>query len=94
VVAGKCLIESDVMLRGDLRRAGVGQAVSISLGRNCILRQGCLIRPPYKTFKGIFSYYPVKIGDNVYIGKDSIVQAAAIGSNVRIGYNCILVGSS
>lgn len=79
------------MLRGDLRRAGVGQAVVVSIGKGCILRESCVIRSPYKTYKGVFSYYPVKVGDQVYIGRNSIVQAASIGSNVYIGDDCIIV---
>jgi len=49
-----------------------------------------VIRPPYKTYKGVFSYYPMKIGDHVSIGTNSIVEAAQIGSMVEIGKNCII----
>ena len=39
----------------------------------------------------VFSYYPMKIGDYVSIGSNSIVEAASIGTGVEIGKNCIIV---
>ena len=48
-------------------------------------------RPPYKTYRGNFNYYPMKIGDHVHIGANSIVEAATIGNHVEIGKNCIIV---
>lgn len=41
----------------------------------------------------VFSYYPIKIGDHVYIGEGSIIQAASIGNGVYIGSNCVIVSS-
>lgn len=79
------------MIRGDLRRTGGGHTVVVAIGRFCLLSHGSIIRPPYKTYKGIFSYYPMKIGDHVTIGEGSIVQAATIGSYVTIGKNCVIV---
>jgi len=38
-----------------------------------------------------FGYYPVTIGDFVHVGEGSIVEAASIGSHVRIGKNCVIV---
>jgi hypothetical protein len=68
--------------------------VVVAIGRYCLLAHGSIIRPPYKTYKGIFSYYPMKIGDHVTIGEGSIVQAATIGSYVTIGKNCVIVRPS
>lgn len=48
-------------------------------------------RPPYKTYRGAFNYYPMKIGDYVHIGANSVVEAATIGNHVEIGKNCIIV---
>lgn len=48
-------------------------------------------RPPYKTYRGTFNYYPMKIGDYVHIGANSVVEAAIIGNHVEIGKNCIIV---
>lgn len=36
------------------------------------------------------SYYPMKIGENVFIGAGSFVSAASIGSNVHIGPGCVI----
>lgn len=48
-------------------------------------------RPPYKTYRGNFNYYPMKIGDHVHIGANTIVEAAQIGNHVEIGKNCVIV---
>lgn len=52
------------------------------------------MRPPYKTYRGAFNYYPMKVGDYVHIGAASVVEAATIGNYVEIGKNCIIVGSA
>jgi len=41
-------------------------------------------------YKGVFSFYPLKIGDFVEIGASCVVEAASIGSFVRIGRNCVV----
>nr|CAG8490252.1 11136_t:CDS:2 [Entrophospora candida] len=84
------IIQTDCVIRGDLRRTGTGHAVVVAIGRYCLLTRGSIIRPPYKTYKGVFSYYPVKIGDHVTIGEGSVVEAAIIGSFVHIGKNCVI----
>lgn len=50
-------------------------------------------RPPYKTYRGAFNYYPMKIGDYVHIGANTIVEAATIGNHVEIGKNCVIVNT-
>lgn len=50
-------------------------------------------RPPYKTYRGAFNYYPMKVGDYVHIGANTIVEAATIGNNVEIGKNCVIVNT-
>jgi acetyltransferase-like isoleucine patch superfamily enzyme len=50
-------------------------------------------RPPYKTYRGAFNYYPMKIGDFVHIGANTIVEAATIGNHVEIGKNCVVVSN-
>lgn len=47
--------------------------------------------PPYKTYRGNFNYYPMKIGDHVHIGANTVVEAATIGNHVEIGKNCVIV---
>ncbi|CAG8571803.1 1437_t:CDS:2, partial [Scutellospora calospora] len=87
ILGGKTIIQTDCVIRGDLRRTGGGHAVVVAIGRYCLLANGSIIRPPYKTYKG---YYPMKIGDHVTIGEGSIVEAATIGSFVNIGKNCVI----
>ncbi len=37
------------------------------------------------------AFFPLHIGDHVFIGEDSVINAAQIGSYVHIGKNCIIV---
>ena len=37
------------------------------------------------------SFIPVVMGDHIYIGEDSVVQASHIESHVYIGKNCVIV---
>ncbi|KAI9472771.1 hypothetical protein LPJ78_001467 [Coemansia sp. RSA 989] len=90
VLGGKTIVHSKCTIRGDLRRAGPSHQAAVLIGRFCSLGEGAVLRPPYKTYKGVFSYYPLKIGDHVDIGPNSIVEAASIGSLVKIGANCII----
>lgn len=90
VLTGKTILEAGVILRGDLRRAGSGAAVVLALGKYCRIGQGCVVRPSYKTYKGVFSYYPMKIADYVTIGDNCVIEAASIGSMVQIGKNCVI----
>ncbi|EPQ29998.1 uncharacterized protein PFL1_02671 [Pseudozyma flocculosa PF-1] len=66
------------------------QTIVVMIGRYCLLDEGCVIRPPYKTYRGQFSYYPLKMGDHVSIGANSVVEAAALGSHVEVGANCVI----
>ncbi|KAJ3823502.1 dynactin subunit p25 [Lentinula raphanica] len=91
ILGGKTIISSGAIIRGDLRRSGPGHAVVISLGRYCVVGEGCVMRPPYKTYRGAFNYYPMKVGDYVHIGAGSVIEAATIGNYVQIGKNCIIV---
>jgi dynactin-5 len=52
---------------------------------------GIYHRPPYKTYRGNFNYYPMKVGDHVHIGSGTVVEAATIGNHVEIGKNCVIV---
>jgi dynactin 5 len=66
VIAGTTIIHDHAIIRGDLRRTGPGHAVSVAIG-NYVHLGSITLRPPFKIYKNAFSYYPMKIGDNVII---------------------------
>ncbi|GAA5982111.1 hypothetical protein JCM11641_000591 [Rhodosporidiobolus odoratus] len=103
VLGGKSILHPGCVIRGDLRRSGVaaggsggggggggGGTVVVAMGRYCVVGEGAVLRPCYKTYKGVFSYYPMKLGDYVAIGAGSVVEAASIGTGVEIGKGCII----
>lgn len=90
VLGGKTIVHRQCTIRGDLRRPGPTHQASVLIGRYCVLGESSVLRPPYKTYKGVFSYYPLKIGDHVDIGANTVVEAASIGSYVKIGKNCVI----
>jgi dynactin-5 len=52
ILGGKTIISNGAIIRGDLKRAGPGHAVVISLGRYCLVGEGCVMRcvsPPQAT---------------------------------------------
>ncbi|KAG4303619.1 hypothetical protein PCK1_000137 [Pneumocystis canis] len=89
ILGGKTLIQSECTIRGDLKRFDNNQqSIAVMIGKYCSLSLGTVIRPPSKTYKGVFNYYPLKIGDFVQIGEGSMIEAASIGSYVKIGKQC------
>lgn len=44
ILGGKTIISSGAIIRGDLKRTGPGHAVVISLGRYCLVGEGCVMR--------------------------------------------------
>ncbi|GME57841.1 putative dynactin subunit 5 protein [Neofusicoccum parvum] len=101
-LGGRTVIMADVHLRGDLHRlktpsepgsnppASSSTANAISIGRCTVIGAGCVIKPPSRISRGTLSYYPMKIGDNVFIGAGSHVSAASISSHVYVGEGCVL----
>jgi dynactin-5 len=75
-LGGRTVIMADVVLRGDLHStrpvpSSSGKEVtptSISIGRCTVVSTGSVIKPPCRTSKGMPHYYPIKIGDNVFVG--------------------------
>ncbi|KAK6170298.1 dynactin subunit 5 [Patella vulgata] len=82
IINGKTIIMTDCMIRGDL--------ANVRIGRNCVISEGAIIRPAFKKFSRGVAFFPLHIGDNVFIGEDSVVNAAQIGSFVHIGKNCVI----
>lgn len=82
VLSGKVIVSSGVIIRGDL--------ANVRVGRHCVISSKAVIRPPFKKFSKGVAFFPLHIGDHVYIGEGSIVNAAVIGSYVYIGKNCVI----
>lgn len=79
---GKTIIQSDCIIRGDLAH--------VKIGRFCVMSARSVIRPPFKKFSKGVAFLPMAIGDHVFIGEDTIVNAASIGSYVHIGNDCVI----
>src|SRR5436190_4329434 len=60
-------------------------AIAISIGRYTYLSRSCLLRPPSRLHRGVHSFFPLKIGDYVFVGEKAVVEAASVGNHVQIG---------
>ncbi|TKX20572.1 hypothetical protein C1H76_7383 [Elsinoe australis] len=96
MLGGRSVIMAEVCMRGDLHRfsssegGDKGPTTSISIGRYTVVATGCTLRPPCRISRGQMSYYPMRIGDNVFIGPNCLISSVAISSHVYIGANCVL----
>ncbi|KAI0225565.1 Dynactin subunit 5 [Lamellibrachia satsuma] len=82
VLNGKTIIMSDSIVRGDL--------ANVRIGRHCVISKRAVIRPPFKKFSKGVAFFPLHIGDHVFIEEDSIINAAQVGSYVHVGKNCVI----
>lgn len=82
VLNGKTVIMSDCIIRGDL--------ANVRIGRHCVISSKAVIRPPFKKFSKGVAFFPLHIGDHVFIGEDSVINAAQVGSFVHVGKNCVI----
>nr|WAW84818.1 dynactin 5 [Halisarca dujardinii] len=82
VLSGKSIIQPKSILRGDLAQ--------IHIGRNCIISTGVVISPPFRKLSSGSAFFPVQIGDNIFVGENTVICAASIGSYIYIGKNCVL----
>lgn len=67
-------------------------SVAVSIGRYTYLSRSCLLRPPSRLHRGAHVYFPLKIGDHVFVGERSVVEAASVGNHVHIGAD-VVIGS-
>lgn len=79
---GKTIIQSNCIIRGDL--------ANVKIGRHCVIGSESIIRPPFKSFLKGYAFFQMTIGDHVYIGEKSVINASGIGSYVHIGKNCVI----
>jgi dynactin-5 len=100
-LGGRTVIMADVQLRGDLHptravpsSSASGKEVtptSISIGRCTVISTASVIKPPCRMSRGQMHYYPMKIGDNVFVGKSLLGAACDIISTDCIsGPNCTI----
>lgn len=85
VLHGKVIVDKGAIIRGDL--------ANVRTGRYCIISKSSVIRPPFKQFSKGVAFFPLHIGDHVFIGENSVISAASIGSYVYIGKNVVIVSN-
>ncbi|CAM4858000.1 unnamed protein product [Rotaria socialis] len=64
VLQGKTIVMADCIVRGDL--------AAVKIGKNCVIGEKCVIRPPFKKFA------KATIGSYVHIGKNSVIGRRCI----------------
>ncbi|XP_060530384.1 dynactin subunit 5 [Cylas formicarius] len=82
ILQGKVIVQSEAIIRGDL--------ANVKTGRYCVISKEAVLRPPYKKFSKGVAFFPLNIGDHVFIGDRSLINAAHVGSYVYIGKNCVI----
>ena len=60
------------------------------IGRNCVISERSVMRPPSKRTANKISFYPLIIGDCVFIEEDVVLQATTVGSYVHIGKGSVI----
>ncbi|CAL7941619.1 unnamed protein product [Xylocopa violacea] len=82
VLHGKVIVQSDAIIRGDL--------ANVRTGRYCIISKNAIIRPPFKKFSRGVAFFPLAMGDHVFVGERAVVNAAIVGSYIYIGKNAVI----
>ncbi|KAF2721980.1 trimeric LpxA-like protein [Polychaeton citri CBS 116435] len=96
VLGGKTVIMAGVHMRADLHRKSEEEGkersptTAITIGRATVIATNCTIRPPMRVRSGQMTFYPLRVGDNVFIGPGTHVSAISISSHVHIGADCVL----
>nr|BAG61559.1 unnamed protein product [Homo sapiens] len=67
VLNGKTIVMNDCIIRGDL--------ANVRVGRHCVVKSRSVIRPPFKKFSKGVAFFPLHIGDHVFIEEDCVVNA-------------------
>ncbi|KAL3466688.1 trimeric LpxA-like protein [Aspergillus heterothallicus] len=69
---------------------GAGNSIAITIGRYSYISRSAILRPPSRLHRGVHSYFPLKIGDHVFVGERSVVEAASVGNHVHIGKDAVI----
>ncbi|KAJ5988854.1 Dynactin subunit 5 [Penicillium waksmanii] len=100
ILGGKTVIQAEAVIRGDLYRIPATPAstdpnnppppsntpsVSITVGRYTYISKCAILRPPSRLHRGVHSFYPLKIGDHVFVGESAVIEAASLGNHVHVG---------
>lgn len=92
------MIQGEAVIRGDLHRTASSSSeqpsttpsVAINVGRYSYISKQAILRPPSRLHRGVHSYYPLKIGDHVFVGEMAVVEAATVGNHVSIGREAVV----
>ena len=76
------MISSKAVIRPPFKKFSKGYVLRISVSKYNLLIAFFSIR---------VAFFPLQIGDNVFIGEGSIVNAAVVSSYVYIGKNVVIV---
>ncbi|KAJ5644796.1 Dynactin subunit 5 [Penicillium longicatenatum] len=100
ILGGKTVIQAEAVIRGDLYRQSStavstdpnnppqqpnAPSVAITVGRYSYISKSVILRPPSRLHRGVHSFYPLKIGDHVFVGDSAVVEAASLGNHVHVG---------
>lgn len=81
-LAGKCIIEGGVVVRGDLAAVRIDKHVRV--GPDSVLR------PSYAAVAGGIRFVPLSIGRYTSIGRGCLIESAVIGVGCVIEDDCVL----
>ncbi|PIG86280.1 dynactin Arp1 p25 subunit [Aspergillus arachidicola] len=102
ILGGKTVIQGEAVIRGDLYRTSTSSSasgdqggqqpatatpsVAITIGRYSYISKQAVLRPPSRLHRGVHSFYPLKIGDHVFVGRGQSLRRLVWGTM------CILEG--
>ncbi|KAL1972921.1 hypothetical protein VTN31DRAFT_6463 [Thermomyces dupontii] len=70
--------------------ASAANSIAINIGRYTYISKQAVIRPPSRLQRGVHMFYPLKMGDHVFVGERAIVEAASVGNHVHIGRDAVI----
>uniref|UniRef100_A0A7S1ZJQ9 Dynactin subunit 5 n=1 Tax=Trieres chinensis TaxID=1514140 RepID=A0A7S1ZJQ9_TRICV len=83
-IRGKSVVRPGAVVRGDL-------GAPVRVGRYCRVGDRSVLRPPSASLPdGTERRLPQSIGNHTSIGRDCVVEAAAVGFSVLVGDGCVL----